>query len=329
MQIIIQEIQETAKNYLGKNNFRDALKTVNAFVLNYGVKNALIEQHLLSIVGQYIDIRDRAINEASKPEDAKIIEINLKSSLLILIDNLNGVDPQSLKKQNSGFGGLFSEEENVGANLYRTIAQILIADKKIGDLTINLGDNKVERSQTRNHAEIYALNQEIDQIQEELSAEKTAYQALKSTFYELNPEQNDLPKEKPLLVVEKGTASYPKENLKREEKIPVPAIESLDKDRNSEKHEEINRIPKQQAVVCKMCYAELQKDESKCPDCGYENDDLKMIRTQLSALKKDYKTNLENIDRQNKVFEEMRRTNAMILQYLDDLNRKINKLDKL
>lgn len=106
MQIIIQEIQETAKNYLGKNNFKDALKTVNAFVLNYGVKNALIEQHLLSIVGQYVEIRDRAINEASKPEDAKIIEINLKSSLLILIDNLNGVDPQSLKKQNSGFYGL-------------------------------------------------------------------------------------------------------------------------------------------------------------------------------------------------------------------------------
>lgn len=95
------------------------------------------------------------------------------------------------------------------------------------------------------------------------------------------------------------------------------------------KYDKLEEGSKKEVVnnKCRKCNSELS-DGSRCSNCLYENNDLKMIRENLSSLNKDYELILETRNEKEAILKEIKTTNSLILQYLDDINRKLNNLEK-
>lgn len=297
MQGIIKDLQETAKEYVVKNKFKEALSIVTNFIKEYSLQGSQIEKHLISISSEYFNIRSRGVNGTLSFEETRTIEANLTSRFLILIDDLYELDTEKIEKKKEieyekdlqDYPTTIAEVNTfnqISQQLNYIINQIITSDDKINDIKVTIEDKKIEITKTQNSEEIKVLNQEIISLKEELESEKENYNNIKSQYDELKFKYEG-----------KGSDEF--------------RIGGIEEDTEEE---------------CKNCGLRLDVD-SKCLSCGYENDDLKMIRDQLNYIKKEFQGMREKTDKI--VLKEMRQNNNIILQYLDDLNRRLGRIEKL
>ncbi len=181
---IIEDVRREAKSHIANARLRDALQCIKLFVERYLVKNSQIEKHFLNLFNEYSSIRGKAIDGVLSAEEIRLQENRLTDRFLLLLEDFDNIQLTDLEdKANIAFSNqIVPSEFYITKEVLILIEQLMQADDKIYDLKITIENKRIEITKTNNKEK---LENEIINLQYEISEEKKVYYELKAEYDKL------------------------------------------------------------------------------------------------------------------------------------------------